>query len=291
VDILCVSIVGTELYVGSANGGLQRYSCSFDCTGCWKGHSGATLSSIITSSRKANETDPDDHMDLITGASDSNIKVWAIKRPQKRAAGQLGMAPRGHTTRRSSGRFDDDDEIQQNDTVVRALSQFVSFPSISNHHSHKEDCRQAAIWLKKCLTQFGAESQLLYGVEGKNPVVFGSFRGTEGRAQKPRILFYGHYDVIAPGPRSAWDNDPWTLTGLNGYLYGRGVSDNKGPTLVVASAASELLERRALDVDLVMLIEGEEEAGSSGFIEAVQKHKVGSETWLEKTGLSQSPAH
>lgn len=47
------------------------------------------------------------------------------------------------------------------DTMLHALAQFVSFPSVSNSISHHEDCRQTAIWLKKCLTQFGAESQLV----------------------------------------------------------------------------------------------------------------------------------
>lgn len=44
--------------------------------------------------------------------------------------------------------------------------------------------------------------------------------------------------------------------------------------MAVACAAAALLQRRALDLDLVMLIEGEEEAGSGGFSEAVKKHKV-----------------
>ena len=44
--------------------------------------------------------------------------------------------------------------------------------------------------------------------------------------------------------------------------------------MAVACAAAELLRRRALNVDLVMLIEGEEESGSGGFPEAVQKNKV-----------------
>jgi hypothetical protein len=35
-----------------------------------------------------------------------------------------------------------------------------------------------------------------------------------------------------------------------------------------------LLGRRALGVDLVFLIEGEEEVGSGGFVEAVRKYKV-----------------
>ena len=44
--------------------------------------------------------------------------------------------------------------------------------------------------------------------------------------------------------------------------------------MAVACAAAELLGRRALDLDLVFLIEGEEEAGSSGFEESVRRHKV-----------------
>lgn len=64
------------------------------------------------------------------------------------------------------------------------------------------------------------------------------------------------------------------MTGKNGYLYGRGVTDNKGPILAVACAAADLLHRRALAVDLVFLIEGEEECGSAGFEAAVRKHKV-----------------
>jgi di- and tripeptidase len=44
--------------------------------------------------------------------------------------------------------------------------------------------------------------------------------------------------------------------------------------MAVACAAAELLRRRSLNVDLVMMIEGEEESGSGGFREAVQKNKV-----------------
>lgn len=44
--------------------------------------------------------------------------------------------------------------------------------------------------------------------------------------------------------------------------------------MAVACAAADLLSRRALEIDLVLLIEGEEECGSSGFGETVRKHKV-----------------
>jgi di- and tripeptidase len=75
-------------------------------------------------------------------------------------------------------------------------------------------------------------------------------------------------------PVRDWETEPFNLTGRNGYLYGRGATDNKGPIMAVACAAAELLRRRSLNVDLVMLIEGEEESGSRGFREAVQKNKV-----------------
>lgn len=39
-------------------------------------------------------------------------------------------------------------------------------------------------------------------------------------------MVLGHYDVVS-AVNEAWDSDPWTLDARNGYLYGRGVADNK----------------------------------------------------------------
>lgn len=75
-------------------------------------------------------------------------------------------------------------------------------------------------------------------------------------------------------PARDWQTDPFNLTGRNGYLYGRGATDDKGPIVAVACAAAELLRKRSLNVDLIMLVEGEEESGSVGFREAIQKNKV-----------------
>jgi acetylornithine deacetylase/succinyl-diaminopimelate desuccinylase-like protein len=58
-----------------------------------------------------------------------------------------------------------------------------------------------------------------------------------------------------------WESDPFKLTARNGYLYARGVADDKGPVLATACAAADLLRARKLGVDLLFLVEGEEETG------------------------------
>lgn len=54
----------------------------------------------------------------------------------------------------------------------------------------------------------------------------------EEKINVPTVLFYGHYDVIAAeNEKGEWLQDPFKLSGLNGYLYGRGTSDNKVKSL------------------------------------------------------------
>lgn len=72
--------------------------------------------------------------------------------------------------------------------------------------------------------------------------------------------------------RNEWSKDPFKLTGLNGYLYGRGASDNKGPIVSCLVAVHELFKQGLLTVNVIFLIEGEEECGSSGFLEALTNH-------------------
>ena len=45
--------------------------------------------------------------------------------------------------------------------MMFALSKFVSIRSVSSMPAHRDDCRQAAVWLKKCLSQLGAQTYLV----------------------------------------------------------------------------------------------------------------------------------
>jgi di- and tripeptidase len=209
------------------------------------------------------------------------------------------------------------------DTVIHALSKFISIPSVSSDPHHRGDCQQAAIWLTKCLSQLGAQATVVgYSIYNRKvhatnvnslapdrrshqPPRAGHLSRHTTQATKTsypflwvRLMFpifllvsshfCRHYDVISAPPID-WGSDPFTLSGRNGYLYGRGVTDNKGPIMAVACAAAELLGRRALGVDLVLLIEGEEEAGSEGFAKAVRKYKVVATDISSEFGSTHSP--
>ncbi|KAF8574208.1 Zn-dependent exopeptidase [Ramaria rubella] len=264
-DVLSLSMIDTDLYTCSANGWVQRWSAQFACTASWRAHAGIILSSIVTNTPISsplfdapNDKIASETWNLVTGANDNDVKLWEIDLPRRRP-------PQG--ARSTFG-----EAASVHDPLLQSLSQFISIPSVSNSPQHREDCRQAAIWLKRCLSQFGADATMIATGQGTNPLVLATFKGVPTDVPKPRLLFYGHYDVIG-APSGLWKTNPFTLTGLNGYLYGRGVTDNKGPILAVACAASDLLRRRALACDVVFLIEGEEEAGSSGFADAVRSRK------------------
>lgn len=49
-----------------------------------------------------------------------------------------------------------------------------------------------------------------------------------------QVGIIGHVDVVGAGP--GWTFDPWTLARKEGWLVGRGVSDDKGPLMVALHA-------------------------------------------------------
>lgn len=77
------------------------------------------------------------------------------------------------------------------------------------------------------------------------------------------LLVYNHYDVQPPDPLDAWSVPPFAAEIRDGFLYARGVADNKG-NLVARLCALEAY--RAVfgepQLRLCFVLEGEEEVGS-----------------------------
>ena len=138
--------------------------------------------------------------------------------------------------------------------------------------------------MKHLFKELGAEIELFKTDDHRNPIVFARFKANAKKCPKGKtILFYGHYDVVAADDKEqTWNTAPFEVHGINGYLYGRGVSDNKGPVLAALYAVADISAAKRLASDIVFLIEGEEESGSRGFREAIRKNKhiVGDVDWI-----------
>ncbi len=64
-------------------------------------------------------------------------------------------------------------------------------------------------------------------------------RGTEA----PLLVFAGHTDVVPPGPRDAWQSDPFVPVIRDGRLYGRGAADMKSSIAAFVTAVEDFVTR------------------------------------------------
>ncbi|NXR74569.1 CNDP1 dipeptidase, partial [Pycnonotus jocosus] len=95
--------------------------------------------------------------------------------------------------------------------------------------------------------------------------------------QNPTVCFYGHVDVQPAKKEDGWNTDPYTLTEIDGNLYGRGTTDNKGPVLAWINAVETtfLIFMQAMPVNFKFVIEGMEEAGSLGLEKLLEEENQG----------------
>ncbi|KHJ56330.1 hypothetical protein LA66_07245 [Aureimonas altamirensis] len=77
-----------------------------------------------------------------------------------------------------------------------------------------------------------------------------------------RLVFYNHYDVVAPGERNHWYHDPFEPHLDGARLTARGASDHKASFIARLAAVRRLKARGELPVGVTFLVDGEEEIGS-----------------------------
>lgn len=143
---------------------------------------------------------------------------------------------------------------------IEDLGALVAIPSVSMTTENKADMSRAADWLVQKLKSIGMQKVRTYETGG-HPVVYGEW--LEAGPDAPTILVYGHYDVQPADPLDLWDNNPYQATKKGELLFGRGVTDNKGPMMGTILAVEAVKESGGLEVNIKFLIEGEEEMGST----------------------------
>jgi acetylornithine deacetylase/succinyl-diaminopimelate desuccinylase-like protein len=147
---------------------------------------------------------------------------------------------------------------------------FLRFPSISTDDNYADRVSECAHWLVEKLTSIGLEASL-HPTPG-HPVVWAKNKHQPGRRT---VLIYGHYDVQPADPLELWDSPPFEPVLKDGYVFARGSTDNKGQILAHILGIQEALERDGdLPVNLHLIVEGEEEIGSTHLTEFLQKNRA-----------------
>lgn len=153
--------------------------------------------------------------------------------------------------------------------LYEELFAYLRFPSIATDSHYKEDVRACAVWVKNYLDSIGFKTETW---ETENaPIIFGE---VEIDPKMPTLLLYGHYDVQPIDPLDLWITPPFEPVFRDDAIYARGAVDNKGQSFYTFAALKAIKEiHGTFPVNVKILIEGEEESGSSGLNELLQTHK------------------
>ncbi|WP_270934664.1 M20/M25/M40 family metallo-hydrolase [Falsiroseomonas oryzae] len=154
---------------------------------------------------------------------------------------------------------------------VARLGELVACRSVSTDPAYAEGMAAARAWWRGRLAAMGFKDVEEIGAGG-HPAVTAHWHGAGPDA--PTLLVYGHYDVQPPDPVDAWTSPPFGLTARNGRLHARGVSDDKGPSLLAMEVLGAYLAAEGrLPVNVTILLEGEEEIGSRTMAALLSSHR------------------
>jgi cytosolic nonspecific dipeptidase len=166
---------------------------------------------------------------------------------------------------------------------VERLREAVAIASVSAWPDKRDEITKMMEWTRDWIVKLGGTASLkpnpvpFEEEDGHKipnpPILLGAFGNDPN---KRTVCVYGHLDVQPARMSDGWDTEPFTLTDVNGALYGRGASDDKGPALSwlwVVEALQEL--GRELPVNIKIIYEGLEEFGSAGMQEAIQEEVGG----------------
>ena len=113
---------------------------------------------------------------------------------------------------------------------VERLSDFLRIPSVSTDPAYDAETRRCAEWLVNELRGMGftAEAAKTIG----HPMVVAHHPGVGlDAAKRPRILYYGHYDVQPADPLELWKSPPFEPVVVDGprgkRIVARGAVDDR----------------------------------------------------------------
>jgi acetylornithine deacetylase/succinyl-diaminopimelate desuccinylase-like protein len=159
--------------------------------------------------------------------------------------------------------------------MLDELSELLRIPSVSADSAHFADVVAAGEWVCAFLRRAGGDCQLLDW--NGQPLAVGELRASENAESAPTVLCYGHFDVQPPAPLEEWQTPPFEPTVRDGWLYARGVADDKGQLWMLLRAAAGLAAEGRLPVNVRFACDGEEETGGHSIVEFLDADERGAD--------------
>ena len=148
--------------------------------------------------------------------------------------------------------------------TIDDLKRLTAQPSVSAQRLGVKECGEMVV---AELREAGFTAELVPTADPDYPGIIAEADGDANQT----LLFYNHYDVQPADPLDEWETPPFEPTERDGYIYGRGISDDKGPFIARLAAIKALRATRgSLPVKIKWLLEGAEEIGSLGFHDFVE---------------------
>jgi acetylornithine deacetylase/succinyl-diaminopimelate desuccinylase-like protein len=155
------------------------------------------------------------------------------------------------------------------------LAEFLRIESVSADPARAADVQRAGEWVCGLVREGGGECELVdwHG----HPLAVGELRASVDPERAPTVLCYGHFDVQPADPLDLWSSPPFDPEIRDGYLYGRGVADDKGQLYMLLSAARELSRTDRLPINVRFACDGEEETGGHSIVEYLKSDERGAQ--------------
>jgi len=169
------------------------------------------------------------------------------------------------------------------DKFVQKLKEWVEIQSVSAWADKRNECIHMVNHCAKELEKLGATIEICKNPAGQEtiedglkkidypPIILGNL-GID--PLKKTVCVYGHLDVQPAKKEDGWDTEPFVFQEIDGKMYGRGSTDDKGPVLGWLNAIETYQELKMdIPVNIKFCFEAMEESGSEGLDALIEERK------------------
>ena len=149
--------------------------------------------------------------------------------------------------------------LDYKESIITDLAELIAIQSVTGI---QEGCKEALDWMMKKARSFGLEAASINNVAGHAQL------GNGGKL----CGVLTHLDVVPEG--NNWNSLPFELSvGDNGYMYGRGIVDDKGPALIALYCLKALKDNGVIGKNTLRAIFGTSEERGMEDMDEYFKHE------------------